>query len=82
VRRLRPHRAWRVDWCRGLAHDCLDRGADGVYVFNWHGHRDTHRPLLTTMGSQETLRGLDKVSTALLPQRRAQDGQECGCGAG
>ena len=65
ARRLRPHRAWRVDWFRGLAHDCLDRGADGVYVFNWHGHRDTHRPLLTTMGSQETLRGLDKVYTSL-----------------
>ncbi len=65
ARRLRPHRAWRVDWFRGLAHDCLDRGADGVYVFNWHGHRDTQRPLLTTMGSRQTLRGQDKVYTSL-----------------
>jgi hypothetical protein len=64
ARRLRPHREWRVDWFRGLAHDCLDRGADGVYVFNWHGGRDTH-PLLTTMGSRETVRGRDKVFTAL-----------------
>ena len=54
-----------MDWFRGLAHGYLDRGADGMYVFNWHGHRDTHRPLLTTMGSQESLRGLDKVYTAL-----------------
>ena len=53
-----------MDWFRGLAHDCLDRGADGVYVFNWHGGRDTH-PLLTTMGSRETVRGRDKVFTAL-----------------
>jgi hypothetical protein len=65
ARRLRSHRAWRVDWLRGLAHDCLNRGADGVYVFNWHGHRDTQRPLLTSMGSRETLRGLDKVYTSL-----------------
>ena len=65
ARRLRPHREWRVDWFRGLAHDCLDRGADGIYVFNWHGHRDTQRPLLTTMGSRQTLRGQDKVYTSL-----------------
>jgi len=65
ARRLRSHREWQVDWFRGLAHGYLDRGADGMYVFNWHGHRDTHRPLLTTMGSQESLRGLDKVYTAL-----------------
>ncbi len=65
ARRLRPHREWRVDWFRGLADDCLQRGADGVYVFNWHGGRDTHRPLLTTMGSQKTVRGMDKVFTAL-----------------
>ena len=65
ARRLRPHGAWRVDWFRGLAQDQLGRGADGVYVFNWHGHAQTHRPLLTTMGSAETLAGLDKVYTAL-----------------
>ena len=65
ARRLRPHGAWRVDWFRGLAQDQLARGADGVYVFNWHGHAQTHRPLLTTMGSAEALVGLDKVYTAL-----------------
>ena len=54
-----------MDWFRGLAQDQLARGADGVYVFNWHGHAQTHRPLLTTMGSAETLTGLDKVYTAL-----------------
>ena len=65
ARRLLPHGAWRVDWFRGLAQDQLARGADGVYVFNWHGHAQTHRPLLTTMGSAATLAGLDKVYTAL-----------------
>ena len=65
ARRLRPHGQWRQEWFRGLAKNHLDRGADGLYVFNWHGHRDTHRPLLTTMGSIETLRGQDKVYTAL-----------------
>ena len=65
ARRLRPHGAWRVDWFRGLAQDQLARGADGVYAFNWHGHAQTHRPLLTTMGSAATLAGLDKVYTAL-----------------
>ena len=65
ARRLRPHGQWRVDWFRGLARDQLGRGADGVYVFNWHGHADTNRPLLSTMGSAQTLVGLDKVYTAL-----------------
>ncbi len=65
AQRLRPHRQWRIEWFRGLAQNYLDRGADGIYIFNWHGHRDTHRPLLETMGSAQTLRGLDKVYTAL-----------------
>ena len=65
AQRLRPHAQWRQEWFRGLAKNHLDRGANGVYVFNWHGHRNTHRSLLTTMGSIETLRGHDKVYTAL-----------------
>jgi hypothetical protein len=65
ARRLRPHRQWREEWFRGLAQGYLARGADGVYVFNWHGNKDTHRPLLTTMGGLQSLAGLDKVYSAL-----------------
>jgi len=65
ARRLRPHAQWRQEWFRGLARNYLDRGAQGIYVFNWHGHRDTHRPLLTTMGSLDTLTGHDKTYAAL-----------------
>ena len=65
AKRLRPHSQWRQEWFRGLAKNHLTRGADGVYVFNWHGTDNTHRSLLSTMGSVQTLDGLDKVYTAL-----------------
>ena len=65
ARRLKSHAAWRLEWFRGLAQNYLQRGADGVYVFNWHGNKQTYRPLLTTMGSLASLEHLDKVYTAL-----------------
>ena len=43
----------------------LDRGADGVYVFNWHANETTRRRSLTTMGTLETLRYEAKSYTAL-----------------
>ena len=81
ARRLRPHGAWRVDWFRGLAQDQLARGADGVYVFNWHGHAQTHRPLLTTMGSAETLSRPRQSVHRPAPQHWPQDRESSGCRA-
>lgn len=39
-------------------------GADGIYVFNWHGGRDTRRELLCQVGDPRTLAGVDKVYAA------------------
>ena len=39
-------------------------GASGIYAFNWHANRDSKRPLLTTIGSTETLAGTDKIYAA------------------
>jgi hypothetical protein len=49
---------------RGLASRHFAKGADGIYVFNWHANGDTRRDLLTTIGSTETLRATDKVYAA------------------
>ncbi len=39
-------------------------GASGIYAFNWHANRDSKRPLLTTIGSTESLAGTDKIYAA------------------
>ena len=39
-------------------------GASGIYAFNWHANRDSKRPLLTTIGSAESLAGTDKIYAA------------------
>ena len=39
-------------------------GASGIYAFNWHANRDSKRPLLTTIGSTESLVGTDKIYAA------------------
>ena len=39
-------------------------GATGIYVFNWHGDRNTRRELLTQIGAVETLQATDKVYAA------------------
>ncbi|MBD03378.1 MAG: hypothetical protein CME24_03410 [Gemmatimonadetes bacterium] len=39
-------------------------GASGIYVFNWHANRDSKRPLLTTIGSPDTLDSEDKIYAA------------------
>ena len=38
--------------------------ASGIYVFNWHANRDSKRPLLTTIGSPDTLAAEDKIFAA------------------
>ncbi len=40
---------------RAIASRYHRAGASGIYVFNWHANRDSKRPLLTTIGSLETL---------------------------
>ena len=49
---------------RGIASRHWWSGADAVYVFNWHGKRETHRELLNQIGSAETLQGTDKIFAA------------------
>ena len=49
---------------RGLASRHFAKGADGIYVFNWHANGETRRDLLSTIGSTETLKATDKVYAA------------------
>ena len=63
--RLIPHGRWRDRWFAGMAQGHLDRGAHGIYVFNWHAEETLRRESLTTIGSTETLRGLDKAYSAV-----------------
>ena len=49
---------------RGIASHYYQQGADGVYVFNFHGSREAGRELLTQMGSAGTLRRSDKIYAA------------------
>ena len=49
---------------RGLASRHFARGADGIYIFNWHANSETRRELLSTIGSPETLKATDKVYAA------------------
>ena len=72
ARRLIPSKRWLEAWYRGLAQAYFDRGAAGVHIFNWHATSCTHRPLLTTLGSPETLRRKHKVYTALKRHIRAR----------
>ena len=62
--RLEPHSQWSDSWRRGEAAKFWDQGADGIYLFNWHATRDSHRHLLESIGSPETLRNTDKVYAA------------------
>jgi hypothetical protein len=49
---------------RAIASRYHRAGADGIYIFNWHADRDLKRPLLTQIGSTETLKGTDKIYAA------------------
>ena len=70
---------WREAWYRGLAQGFLARGASGIYIFNWHATRDSHRSLLTTLGALKTLRRRDKVYAAI--KRHIRDRSELRYGA-
>ena len=62
---LKPHRQWHEAMVRAAASGYWERGADGIYCFNWHANERTRRPLLTTVGSPRTLKGTDKVYATL-----------------
>jgi len=49
---------------RAIASRYHRAGATGIYVFNWHANRTSKRPLLTAIGSPETLAGTDKIYAA------------------
>ena len=59
--RLIAAKEWLAAWQRGLAKGFYDRGAHGIYIFNWHATHTSHRHLLTTLGSSATLEHSDKV---------------------
>ena len=63
--RLIPRDQWRDRWFAGMARGHFDRGAHGIYIFNWHADETLRRESLTTIGAAETLRGLDKAYTAV-----------------
>ena len=65
AKRLVSNSRWREAWLRAVACEYYQRGADGIYTYNWHGTASTHRPLLTTLGAVETLEGKDKIHAAL-----------------
>ncbi len=77
-RSLKPEAEWNLAWVRALAEGYWDRGADGMYVFNWHANERARRPLLTTIGSPETLRGTDKVYANLHRHITPDDGPWAG----
>jgi hypothetical protein len=62
---LTPAKQWDLAFTRATAKGYWERGADGMYVFNWHSDERTRRPLLTTIGSPDTLRRTDKVYATL-----------------
>ena len=56
---------WDHAMVRGAAKAYWERGANGMYVFNWHANEKTRRPLLTTIGTKKTLNQTNKVYAAL-----------------
>ena len=63
--RLVSHSEWRDAWLRAVAQGYYDQGADGLYTFNWFPKKQEWRGLLSTIGSPDTLKGRDKIYTAL-----------------
>lgn len=70
---------WRDAWVRGLAKSYYDRGASGVHTFNWHQYAASLRPLLTTLGSPDTLQHTNKIYTSI--KRHIRGRQEIRYGA-
>jgi len=81
ARRLMPVREWREAWYRALSQEFWSRGADGIYVFNWHANERTRRAELTTIGKPETLKQTDKVYAAIHRQIAPQSSLRAGADA-
>jgi len=62
---LTPKKEWHQALVRATAKGYWDRGADGMYVFNWYANENSRQDLLTTIGSSQTLDQTDKVYAAL-----------------
>ena len=65
ARRIMPHKTWRDAWLRATSAEFWARGADGMYVFNWHANETSRRDLLTTIGRPDTLVRRNKVYAVL-----------------
>ena len=65
TQRLVPVSDWRDAWFRALSKGYFERGAHGIYVFNWHGTVETRRALLTTIGEPKTLEGKNKIYSSV-----------------
>ena len=65
AKRLVTSAVWRDAFHRATALGHLDRGADGMYVFNWHATDLTYHGLLNPIGSADTLRGQNKIYGAI-----------------
>ena len=63
--RLIPHSEWRNWWFAAMSQGHFERGAHGIYAFNWHAGATTRRESLTSIGSPETLRRKNKAYTAI-----------------
>jgi len=72
---LMPAADWNHAWVRAMAQSYWSRGADGMYVFNWHANERGRRPLLTTIGAAKTLERTDKAYMSLHRHVAPEDGQ-------
>ena len=75
---LVPDREFQRAWVRGTAAGYWRRGADGMYVFNWHANERTRRDLLTQVGAAKTLERTDKIFAAVHRHLREPGGEWSG----
>ena len=49
---------------RAIAGGFHEKGAHGIYLYNWYANHDSRRELMTEIGSPDTLRGKDRTYAA------------------
>lgn len=62
---LKAQQDWNQATVRATATSYWERGATGMYAFNWHANDKTRHSLLTTIGTPQTLKHTDKVYSSL-----------------